>query len=341
MNNLIVFGLNGSKSYAKKVCSHLDVNLSSNTEKYFDDGESYIKSDVNVREADVYIISSIYSDSKQTVNEKLVNLLWFIGSLRDASAGRITAIIPYMGYARQDRKTESRAPITTKYLSQVFKSVGLDRMLAIDIHNPSAFQNGFRIPIDNLDSFKLFTDYLCEEQESHTAGIFDPPFLVKGMDDLVVLSPDIGGMTRSGFFQTALSNRLGVDIPLAVFDKRRIDGQVHGSRIIGNVENKKVLIFDDMIATGSTISKAVEAVDKHGGRVIGVCATHGLFTGNANEALLKIDNLFITDTVPPWRLDLSRWNNKKLRIVPTFKLVAKAIRRTHEAGGSISDLLKA
>jgi ribose-phosphate pyrophosphokinase len=358
MKNLLIFGLNGSKNYAKKVASYLDVKLSNQVEQRFDDGESYIKSNVNVRNADVYVIAGLYSDEKQSINEKLVNLMWFVGSLRDASAGRITVVSPYLGYMRQDRKTESRAPITTKYMGQVIQSVGVDRILTIDVHSLAAFQNSFRIPADNLDTVRLFTDYLVGgEIEGTSVDCYHPTPLCNDPSNIVTLSPDIGGIPRMGALQTALQKRLNgllktdkIEVPFAVFDKRRVETEsesldegerktkVLGSQIIGNVKGKRVIIYDDMIATGTTIGKAAQAVEEAGGEVFAVCTAHGLFTGEAEKRLANVKKLVICDTVPPWRLNPSNWDGR-LTVVSTTRLVAQAIKRTHEEGGSLSDLL--
>lgn len=315
-NDIVVFGLNGSKQYAKSVVYNLDLPLADHTASAFEDGESYVKSNVNVRGRDVYVISSLASDKECGVNDKIVNLLWFIGSLKDASAKRVTAIIPYLGYARQDRKTESRAPITTKYFAKVFESVGLDRLLTIDVHNLAAFQNAFRIPADNLDPIRLFADYLCGGNDADgipvaeciTEPLSDSP----DNSDLVVMSPDIGGIGRCDLL---------------------------GGKVIGDVENKRVIIYDDMISTGGTIAKAANAVIQAGGRIYAICATHGLFIGQAESVLNNVGNIVVTDSVPTWRLDASKWKHK-LFVVKTSRLVAQSIRRTHEEGGSISDLLK-
>jgi ribose-phosphate pyrophosphokinase len=348
MNNahpLVLFGIAGSEAYADKIAekftstqpqSWQPAKRSEHVEKHFGDGESYLKSKVNVRDADVYVVCSLHTDDALRVNEKLVDLLWFIGSLRDASAHRITAVIPYMGYARQDRKTESRAPITTKYMAQVLESVGVNRVLTMDVHSLAAFQNSFRIPVDNLDTTRLFVDHLTELLH---------PFPTS---DLVVLSPDIGGMTRCGLIQRALSKRVAemldvppTEIPLAIFDKRRVDGEVEGSRIIGNVMGKKVLIFDDLIASGTTIAKAAEAAVKAGGEIYAVCATHGQFTDwgvienllglNGQKQLAK--RLIVTDSIKQAN-DFSG----RLTVIDTSHFLADAVKRTH-SGGSISDLL--
>jgi ribose-phosphate pyrophosphokinase len=344
-NDISVFGLNGTQEYARQVAYALDVPLQEHTASNFEDGESYVKSNANVRGSDVYVICSLFTDLESGINDKIVNMMWFIGSLRDASAKRITAIVPYLGYSRQDRKTESRAPIVTKYVAQAFEAMGLDRLLTIDVHNLSAFQNAFRIPVDNLDPIRLFTDYLCggigKDGMPIADCISDPLSLRKDNSDLVVMSPDIGGMPRSAALQTALSKKLGIEIPLAIFDKRRVkkenstESELLGGRIIGDVKRKKIIVYDDMISSGGTIIKASKAVTDAGGEIYAICATH--FIGNAKDELKNVGRLIITDTIPV-RAEFQSWKN--LNIVKTTRLVAQVIKRTHEEGGSISDLLK-
>lgn len=336
LNTLKVFGLAGTEDYAKEICRHLGelgkFDMSTHTEMYHDDGESFLKSNENVRDCDVYVISSLYTDKDHRVNEKIINLLWFVGSLKDASARRVTVIIPYMAYARQDRKTKSREPIITKYMAKTFESIGVDRVITVDIHNLSALQNSFRIPVDNLDCIKLFTDYLC------TTSFDGEKPLKEDSSNLVVLSPDNGGINRCGMFQDALEKTLGVEIPLAVFDKRRVEGKVKGSRIIGDVLNKRVLLFDDMIASGSTAAKAIKAAKEAGASLFAFCSTHGLFIGNANENFADVERLVVTDTVSTWRLNDAM--KSKIKVVSTTKLMSNVIQRTHFEGGSISKLLE-
>ena len=336
LSTLKIFGLNGSKDYANQIAKMIDpsgFSLSKHTETHHIDGESYIKSDENVRNCDVYVISSLFSDKDHQVNEKILNLLMFVGSLKDASARRVTVIVPYFAYARQDRKTKSREPIATKYMAQLFEASGVDRLITLDIHSLSAFQNSFRIPVDNLDCVKLFTNYIIKEKIQD-----DQPTLLEDSSNLVVLSPDNGGISRCGQFQDALEKKLKTEIPLAVFDKRRVEGQVKGSRIIGDVSGKRVILFDDMIATAGTAAKAIKAVEQAGGKLYAFCATHGLFVGNANEALKDVNKIIVTDSVSTWRL--SEENKKKVTIIPTTELMSDVIVRTHFEGGSISKLLE-
>lgn len=348
MDNIKIFGLSGSESYVDSMIPYFRNVLTidkrtQHTIKYFADGECYIKSNENVRDADVYVVSSLYTDSKRSVNDKLVELLFFIGSLRDASAKNVSLVMPYFGFARQDRKTESRAPITTKYIAQALESVGVSRVMTIDVHSLAAFQNSFRIPVDNLDSTRLFVDYLTNVPSFPRAirdhyHHRDQKFIDA---DLAILSPDIGGLSRCGLLQKALSKRIGeirqrmpVEIPLAIFDKRRINGEVVGSRIIGDVKGKRVLIFDDLIASGTTIAKAAKAVLEAGGYIERICATHGQFTADSIDNLGELSReLVVTDTIQ------SKVGPYMSNVINTASFVAEAIRRTH-SGGSISELLE-
>lgn len=340
--NIVVFGLDGSKDYAQRVARFLGLDRADHTDKSFDDGEGYSKSNVNVRGADVYVVHSLYSDRIQKASEKIFKLQLFLGSLRDASAGRVTVVAPYLAYARQDRKTESRAPISTKYVAMALEAMKIDRFLTIDVHNLSAMQNAFRVPSDNIESKNLLADFLCggvgRDGLPIDGHIPDP--LSENAKDIVVLSPDSGGLGRSRRFRNALERRLNLvnQIPVYTVDKERLNGSVRGGKIDGDVKGKRVIVLDDMISTGSTINLCVETVEKNGGELWAVCATHGLFVGQAAENLRKVPRLVITDTIPPFRLNKEEWTNR-LHVISTTHLISQAIRRTHD-GGSISELLE-
>ena len=349
LNSFRVFGLDGTRHFAQRVARYLDEPLAKHVEYYFDDKEPYVRSDVNVRGCDVYVISSLYSDREQTVGEKFTKLLIFIGSLRDASARRITIVTPYLAYGRQDRKSESRAPISIKYAAQCIEAVGADRILTMDVHNLSAFQNAFRIPTDNLEAKNLIADFLCGVDTM--SDMDGPPVmvdshipepLVQNPTGLAVLAPDSGGMGRAKRFRNALERRLKItnQIDIVHLDKERVNGsQVRGSKIVGDVQGKRVIVLDDLISSGRTISICAKAVEKHGGEVWAVCASHGLFVGDADQHLANVKRLVVTDTILPFRLDHQKWEGR-LYVIPTAMMFAQAIRRTHEEGGSISDLLR-
>jgi len=323
-DNLLVFGLDATKEYAAKVAKHLGLELSNKDEKYFEDGEPYLRSMVNVRGRDVFVIQSLYSDENESASDKFVKLLWFIGSLVDARAERITAVLPYTSF-RQDRKTQSREPITTKYIAWLMEAIGADQTLTMDAHNLSAIQNGFRVSPDNLESKNLFADWCANNLPT------DRP--------LVVLSPDSGGLPRSRRFRNAFGRRIKTELDVVIMDKVRVEGKVQGSRIVGNVKGTNVIIYDDMISTGSTMWQAYQAVQNHGGQVVAICATHGLFVGKANEYFDNMEtNIVVCDTIPPFRLNTN--NLKKTQVLDTTEMVAEAIRRIHNGTGSISELLK-
>ena len=337
-----IFGLNSSRPYADKVAGHLGIKLTDHTEKLFDDGECYVKSGPefdesqlgNVRGHLVFVIQSLYAEPKESVSDKFMKLALFCGAVKDASAERVIPIIPHLGWARQDRKTESRAPIATKYIAKMLQSVGIAHALFFDVHNLAAVQNAYDVPIDNLEAKNPFADYFAKR------------LMAEGKAKKVkVMTPDAGGLSRTNRFRLSLLKRLNAlgagldDIEVVIFDKMRIKGQVKGGRIIGDVKDAEVVAFDDMISTFSTMAKSCRAVVESGGNVYAICASHGLFCGKANDHLAELDTkVVIADTVEPWRLTDA--NKKKCVVIDTTKMVADAVRRIHSGTGSISELLK-
>jgi len=324
-----VFGLNASRNYAAQVVKWIatitdsSFELSTHEEGSHEDGEPYLRATVNVRGSDVYVIQSLYEDQEESVQDKFVKLCFFGSSLRDASADRITAVIPYMSYSRQDRKVKSREPVYTKYMATILEESGFDRILTLDPHNLAASQNAFHKPADYLEAKNLIADWIIDNKPDGS---------------LCFLSPDSGGVGRTKRCLQAVANRLGIktaEIDLAFFDKSRINGHAEGNQIIGNVKDKKVIVIDDIIASGSTISLCQQAIAEAGGELWAACCSHGLFVGNANEHLATVPNIVTTDTVSPFRLDEE--NIKRVSIISTAKLFAQAIRRTH-VSASISAL---
>lgn len=332
-----IFGLNGSHGYAEAVAGRLGVKVTPHEEKTFEDGEPYAKSidgqDGNVRGHNVFVIQSLYSDEKESVSDKFMKLCIMCGSLRDASAHEVTAVIPHLAWARQDRKTESRAPITTKYVAKILEACGINRALFIDVHNLGAEQNAFGVPIDNLEVKNLHADWCAQR-------------LVKEKrNNVKVLTPDSGGLGRCERFRHALLKRmrsLGAtidDIEIVIFDKLRVKGEVRGKRIIGDVNDADVIAYDDMISTGSTMKKACSGVIEQNGRIFAICATHGLFCGTANQVFDGFDTkIVVADTIQPFRLNDA--NRKKVELVETAPMVADAIWRIHSGTGSVSELLR-
>lgn len=321
--DLTLFALEASRTIGLRVAAALGVDLAAHEERDFEDGEHKSRPLINVRERDVFVVQSLYGEPGNSVNDKLVRLLFFIGALRDASAGRITAVMPYLCYARKDRKTKSRDPVTTRYVASLLEVVGVDRVVTLDVHNLAAYQNAFRVRAEHLEAKALFVDRFA-------------PFT----EELVVVSPDVGGVKRAEAFREAIERRLGRVVPAAFMEKHRSAGVVSGETLVGDVADRTVIIIDDLIASGTTLSRAAAASRRQGaGRVIGV-ATHGAFSENAGAVLSgpEFDRLIVTDTIPPTRT-VSEALLDKLEVLDTAPLFASAIRRLHE-GGSIVELLE-
>jgi ribose-phosphate pyrophosphokinase len=320
-----LFALNSSRTFGEMVAKELGVLLSAHEEREFEDGEHKSRPLENVRNQEVFVIHSLYSDPAQSVNDKLCRLLFFIGALKDAAAKKVTAVIPYLCYARKDRKTKARDPVTTRYVARLLEASGADAVVTMDVHNLQAFQNAFSIPTENLEARKLFAGYLAR-------------FLKK--EEAVIMSPDFGGVKRAEQFLQTMEQKLKRELPLVLMEKFRSSGNVWGERIAGDVKDKVVIIIDDLVSTGGTIARAAAACKKAGAKKILALATHGIFTGNPDGILVEeaLQQIICTNTVPPFRLDNTRVKEKVLTL-DVAPLFAEAIKRLHE-GGSIVALLE-
>jgi ribose-phosphate pyrophosphokinase len=271
------------------------------------------------------VIQSLYGDAGQSVNDKLCRLLFFLGALRDASAERVTAVVPYLCYARKDRRSKSRDPVTTRYVAALFEAMGVDRLVTLDVHNLAAFQNAFRIPTDHLEARQLFVRYLAP---------------LAGNQEVVVVSPDIGGVKRAEAFREALSAALGRPVSSAFVEKYRSAGVVSGEAVVGDVADKTAIVIDDLISSGTTLARAAQACQSRRAKMVYAVATHGVFAANANQVLsgAPLEKVVITNTIPPFRLDPGLVRDK-LTVLDMTPLFAEAVRRIH-SGGSIVELLE-
>lgn len=332
-----IFGLNSTKSYAESVAAELGVALTAHEEKEFEDGECYVKPidgpEGNVRGHNVFVIQSLYSDDDLSVNDKFMRLATMLTACR--STASLTPVIPYLAYARQDRKTESRAPVMTKAMAVMLEALGISGVLFMDVHNLAAEQNAFSLQttVDNLEAKNLFVDWAADELKKI------------GSKKAAILSPDSSALPRNIRFCNALQKKLAVrghNVPLsvAVLDKLRTKTKLEGGKlVIGDVEEADVFVLDDMISTAGTMAKACKVVPGHGGRVHALLATHGLFVGDANDYLQGVAaKIVVTDAVDPFRLNSV--NRSKLVVLSTAKMMANAIRRIHSGTGSISELLR-
>ena len=320
-----VFAPQSGKAFGESVCRHLGVGLGAHEEREFEDGEHKIRPLESVRGKDVFVVQSLYGEAGQSVNDKLCRLLFFLGALRDASAARVTAIVPYLCYARKDRKSKSRDPVTTRYVARLFEAVGTDCVVTLDVHNLAAFQNAFRVPTENLEAKNLFVKHLV-------------PLI--GTRDAAVVSPDAGGVKRAEAFREALSQALGRPVSSAFVEKHRSAGIVRGEAVIGDVADKNAIVIDDLISSGATLARAAQACKDRGAMAVYAAATHGVFAANANQVLAQapLEKIVVTNTIPPFGLD-STLVQDKFVMVDTTPLFAEAIRRIHSSE-SIVELLE-
>ena len=322
-DQLKLFVLNSSRAFGEEVGTRLAIDPSPHEE--FEDGEHKARPLISVRGQNVFVVQSLYGDGRQSGNDKLCRLLFFIGALKDAAAARVTAVIPYLAYARKDRKTKPRDPVTTRYVAALFEAVGTDTVMTMDVHNLAAFQNAFRCRTEHLEAHMLFVDYFLS--------------LLKD-SDLVVVSPDAGGTKRAERHRQLLSHALGKPVGAAFAEKYRSLGVVSGDMVVGDVKGKDVLIIDDLISTGTTIARTARACRGLGATRVFAAATHGLFMEGAEEALADnaLERIVVTDTVPPFRLSDGPVK-AKLTVLSSASLFAEAIHRLH-VGGSLTDLLE-
>ena len=297
-----VFTGNSNRGLAEEICRHLKIPLGEALVSTFSDGEVMVQINENVRGRDIFVIQSF----SNPVNNHIMELLIMLDAFKRASAYRITAVIPYYGYARQDRKVQPRVPITAKLVADLITTAGADRALTIDLH-VGQIQGFFNIPVDNLFATPVLLDYLR----------------TKGFKDLVVVSPDAGGVERARAFAKKLK------ASLAIIDKRREGANVSEvMNIIGEVKDRDALLLDDMIDTAGTITQGAEAIKKAGARRVFAAATHAVLSGAAFDRLNAsvIEEVIVTNTIP---LNGEGRSCKKIVTLSVAPLLGEAIRNTH------------
>ena len=295
---------NSNPALAEKICANLGMPLGQAKVKNFSDGEIMVEIGENVRGRDTYVVQSTCSPT----NNNLMELLIMMDALKRASAATITAVIPYYGYARQDRKVAPRTPITSKLVADLITKAGADRVVTIDLH-AGQIQGFFNIPVDNLYAAPVILDHL-KRRFTH--------------DRIVMVSPDAGGTERARAFAKRL------ECTLAIIDKRRTSPNVaEVMHLVGDVRDKIAIILDDMIDTAGTLTQAARAVKEHGARTIYACATHGVFSGPAIDRInaSDIEEVVITNTIP---LGEKAALTSKIKVLSIAELLAETVRRIHE-----------
>ena len=309
-DNLKIFSGSSNPALASNVCKYLEIPLGGAKVNRFPDGEKVIRVEDDVRGRDCFVVQS----TCEPVDEHLIELLIFLDCLRRASAMRITAVIPYFGYARQDRKDEGRVPITAKLVANLITTAGADRVLAIDLHTHQ-LQGFFDIPVDHLTGELVLVKYFRDRKISN----------------LTVVSPDVGNMKIASEYAAYLGGEL------AIVHKRRVSGsEVEAQEIIGDVRGRNILMFDDIISTAGTVCSAAALIKERGAEKVYVGATHGIFAAQALERLAQapIDQVVVTNTIPQNETSKKIGNIKVLSVAA---MLGEAIKRIHR-NESVSNL---
>lgn len=318
----LVFVPAAGHEFGHAVCTELGLVPAAHEEREFEDGEHKTRPLENVRGRDVYVVQSLHTGGGQSVNDKLCRMLFLLGALRDASAGRITAVAPYLCYARKDRRTKPRDPVTTRYVAALFEAMRIDRILTMDVHNSAAYENAFHVPAEQLEARPLLV--------RHFASI------LTRREPVVVVSPDIGGAKRAEAFRQSLSQAIEQEVSGAIVEKYRSAGVVTGEAVAGDVGGRVAIIVDDLISSGGTLARAASACRNRGAVAVHAAATHGLFNENAPDTLGEscLASVVVTSTVPPQHATLERLG-PRLVVVDVAPLFAEAIGRLHGDGSLV------
>ncbi|SDD80556.1 ribose-phosphate pyrophosphokinase [Sphingomonas sp. YR710] len=322
--DLILFALDASRNFGEAVACHIGRSLAAHEERDFDGGEHKTRPLVEVAGRSVFVIQNLDGDTRQSANDKLIRLLFFAGTLKDAGAARVTAVTPYLAYSRKDRRTKPRDPVSSRYVATLFEAMRIDCVLTCEVHNLSAFENAFRS---------------CRPEHVSTAELFADHFAGQlGDEPIAVVSPDSGGDRRAELFRKLLEKRIGRSVGKAVLEKHRSMGIVSGTLFAGDVGGRTAIIIDDLISSGTTIIRAAQACRDAGATRVIAAATHGLFTGGA-PALFGPegpDEVIVTNILPV--IGLPGRAAAKLKVVSVAGLVGDVIACLH-AGGAVVDLL--
>ena len=310
-DRLQIFALAETRALGTRVAARLGTTLAGHHERAFEDGEHKVRATEAVRGADVYLIQSLFADARQSVNDKLLRLLFFLGSLHDAGAARVTAVLPYLCYARKDRRTRWQDPLSSRYLAQLLEAVGTDQVVALDVHNLAAFENAFRIPTEHLSARPLFLEH------------FRP--LLRSQP-VTVVSPDAGGAKRAEALRSLMAEAGGHEVGSAFVEKYRGQGRVSGQAIVGELEGRSAIILDDLVSTGGTLLRAAAACLDAGATAVHAAATHLLPTADTDRLLSggQALHLVVTDSV---EADVPV--HERMTRLETAPLLADAIARMH------------
>lgn len=319
---MLIFSLDPQCTIATALSSALEEPLARHEDRTFEDGEHKWRPLVDPRGEDVFVLASLHGGPHESPHDKLCRLLMFVATLRDHGAAHVGIVVPYLAYARKDRRTKPFDPLALRYVAQLIEAMGPDAVLVLEPHDVAAFESAFRCPTQALQAHPAF-DHVIDELVARPDGA-----------PLAVASPDPGGVKRVQLWRESLESRLARPVGFAMVDKRRSAGIVSSrSLVAGEVDGATVLLLDDLIASGETMQRAAAALRAAGAREVIAFAAHGLFVGAAAQALADpaIDRVVVTDSVPPFRLPSDSAARGRLQIASAVPLLACAVRRCREA----------
>jgi ribose-phosphate pyrophosphokinase len=316
--------LSESRELASAVGRSAGLELASLEERRFEGGEFKLRPLESVRGRTAFVLQSLAGTADTPVSDRFLRLLFLLHGLHDAGASQRVALVPYMAFARKDRRTQPRDPVNTRYVAQLLEASRLDRLIALDVHNPAALDNSFRSPVDHLTALPMMVDHFasCENLAGET---------------LAVASPDVGGVKRVQIFRELLESRLGREVELVFVEKRRVEGTVTGGTLVGEVVGRHVIVLDDLCATGGTLIRAAEACKRAGAAAVHVAVTHAPLAEGIEKLMSseQIASVLITDSVG---IRLPASTAGKLATLSVAPLFGEAVRRII-AGKSLAPLL--
>lgn len=279
-----LFALEESAELAARVSRDAGLKLSALEERRFEGGEFKLRPLESVRDRPVFVLESLAGTAAASVADRLLRLLFLLGVLRDGGASPLIALLPYLAFARKERRTQPRDPVNTRYLAELLESVGASRVVALDVHSPAAFDNAFRIPTDHLTALPMMVDHFA----SHLTST-----------PITVLSPDVGGVKRAQILRELMQARIAREVELGFLEKRRVHGVVSGGTLVGDVRGREVIVLDDLCATGGTLIRAAEACRGAGAERVHVAVTHAPMVAGLQAVLAaeSIASMLVTDSV--------------------------------------------
>lgn len=310
----LLFVLDESRAIGTAIAKAAGLDVAPLEQRAFEEGEFKLRPLTSVRGRTVFVAQSLASSAELPVGQRLIRFLFLLFGLRDAGAAEIVALVPYMAFARKDRRTQARDPVNSRYIAQLLEATKIDRLITLDVHNPAALDNAFRIPVDHLSATPMFVDHFAR---------------IHGDVPLAVASPDVGGVKRAQIFQELLEQRLGHDIELVFIEKRRARGEVHTGRVVGEVQGRDVIVLDDLCASGGTLIRAATILRECGARNVHVAFTHAPLPAGvaALESSAEIAEIVLTDSVASVADAQLCQRTARVKVLPVSALFGEAVAR--------------